>query len=428
MIIKKYITRFNNPLYQDSIWAIIGNISLRGLGLLGSIFVARILGSEIFGEYGAIKNTIVSIAIFSTFGLGYTATKFVADLSVDKPFEIRGVIKKSINITLILSLLISILMILFPKVISDNILKTPHLTNFIRYVSVWVVFNALTTLQIGIISGFGDYKEMAKVNTVVGLFTFITSVIFTWFYKLEGAIFALILSQIFNYYLYYRLLKKHQDIIIHNSSTKSTIGYKKIFSFSFPIALQEMVYALTSWLVTILIITYSNFSELGIYTAALQWSSVVLFIPVVLRNVILSNLSKERNSDNHKSLIKKMIILNILFTVLPILIIFLSSNLIKSFYGVSFSKISIVLNVVLSSTVFISLNSVYSQAYMSKGKNWIMFIFRLLRDLSILILSLFFIFKYTNLGGALSVAWATLLANLIFLLVMAFYYHYKLNK
>ncbi|RMZ59306.1 hypothetical protein D1632_06585 [Chryseobacterium nematophagum] len=429
MIVNKLIERFNNPIYKDSVWAIIGNLSLRGLGLLGSIFVARILGSKIFGEYGAIKNTIVSIAIFTTFGLGYTATKYIADLASSRSKQIHQFITKSIKITFILSLTISLFMIILPKIVSEDILKTPHLTNLIRYVSVWVIFNALTTLQIGIISGFGEYKNMAKINTVVGLFTFATSVIFTWFYRLEGAIFSLIISQIFNYFLYYLLLrkikKKYQFI---EESETNDISYKSIINFSLPIALQEMVYSLTSWLLTILIIKFSNFSELGVYTAAIQWSSVVLFIPVVLRNVILSNLSKEKDQKNHNNVIKKMLMLNLVFTLVPIVIIFLFSGTIKNVYGESFSKINSVLYIALFSTIFISLNSVYSQAYMSVGKNWIMFVFRLFRDMTIIGLGIYLMVNDKFLGGAMSMAWATLIANLLFLAFMAVYYHKKLNR
>lgn len=41
--------------------------------------IARFLGKELYGEYGTIKTTLTYIAIVSTFGFGYTATKYIAE-------------------------------------------------------------------------------------------------------------------------------------------------------------------------------------------------------------------------------------------------------------------------------------------------------------------------------------------------------------
>lgn len=424
-VFKNKLQKYNTPLYNDSMWAIIGNVSLRGLGLLGSIFVARFLGSEIFGEYGAIKNTIVSIAIFSTYGLGYTATKYVADLYKTNPNATTHFIKIALQITLICGSILSIFTLLFSNWIAAVILNAAHLSTLIMYVSVWVVFNALTTLQIGILSGFGEYKAMAKINTIVGLFTFLSSVILTWFYKLEGAILALIISQVFNWFLYYRLVKKNSAPLdkIKVDQDHHSINYKSILSFSFPIALQEMIYSLTSWLSCLLIIKYSTYSELGLYTASAQWGAVVLFIPAVLRNVVLSNLSKEKEMDSHNSIMKKMIWLNIICTLIPILFILFFSGIIVGVYGETFVKLKNVLFVALGSTIFVSINNVYSQAYMSLGRNWLMFFLRLLRDGLTLLLTFCFIIKYpVYFGGALALVWATLIANVVFMILMGYIY------
>lgn len=418
---KQIFHKLNSPLYHDSLWAIIGSISLRGLGLLGSIVVARFLGSEIFGEYGAIKNTIVSIAIFSTYGLGYTATKYVADLSSSNPGAIYSFIKIAVKITIFFGLFLSLATLLFSDWIANIMLNVPHLADLIKYVSVWIIFNALTTLQIGILSGLGEYKAMAVINTFVGVFTFASSVILTWFYKLEGSIFALIISQIFNWFLYYRHVKKFKRV---DSTPDSRIMYKSILIFSFPVALQEMLYSVTSWLCTLILVKYSTYQELGLYTASAQWSSVVLFIPGVLRNVILSSLSKEKEMKNHNLLMKRMILINIGSTIVPVLFILAFSTLIVESYGDSFNKLQNILFLSLGSTLFFSINNVYSQAYMSLGKNWHMFFLRLLRDMSILGLTLYFVREHNNLfGGAISLALATLLANIVFMIVMGFVYN-----
>jgi O-antigen/teichoic acid export membrane protein len=404
-------------------WAILGNVSLRGLGLLGSIFVARFLGSEIFGEYGAIKNTIVSIAIFSTYGLGYTATKYVADFSKKSPASVKKFIQIASNITLLISLFISILTLTLSDYIAVSILNNSQLSGLLAYVSIWIVFNALTTLQIGFLSGLGAYKAMAKINTIVGFFTFLSSLILTWLYSLNGAIFALIISQIFNWMLYFRHIKSSTDKIETSDLNSCDITYKQILLFSFPIALQEMVYSITSWLSCVILIKFSDYSQLGIYTASMQWSAVVLFIPVVLRNVALSNLSKQEKKQDQLKIVKKMVYLNIITTLIPSSVILLFAGFITKFYGNSFEELQSVLFVALLGTIFISVNSVYSQAYMSIEKNWMMFFLRLLRDGLILLLTVLFILNFADFfSGALALVWATLIANAVFMVLMSSIY------
>ena len=67
-------------MLKDSFWALLGNLIGKGLPFVAGIFVARLLGSESYGEFGLIKSSLISIALFSSFGLGITATKFIAEV------------------------------------------------------------------------------------------------------------------------------------------------------------------------------------------------------------------------------------------------------------------------------------------------------------------------------------------------------------
>ena len=110
---------FGNRLFQGSFWALIGSFSARGLGLLAAIIVARILGKDIYGEFGMIKNTLLSVAIFSAFGLGYTATKFVAEYKENQQEKLMPFYNYSMKITLLIGGVMSILLFSFSNSIGD---------------------------------------------------------------------------------------------------------------------------------------------------------------------------------------------------------------------------------------------------------------------------------------------------------------------
>ena len=61
---------------------------------------------------------------------------------------------------------------------------------------------------------------------------------------------------------------------------------------------------------------------------------------------------------------------------------------------------------------------------MSKGKNWLMFMIRTVRDLGILAI-LYFIFKYiTTSNGAMMLTVSNLIMGIIFLAIMYFIYNF----
>jgi len=418
---------FKSKFIRDSFWSLLGNIVGRGLSLLAGIVVARFLGKEIYGEYGIIKSTILSLSVFSTFGLGYTATKYVAEFKNSKQEYLNLILKYSRYITLIVSGIIALLLFSFADYISETILKASHLNVHLRLVSIWVIIGALTTTQIGILAGFGQFKEMAKIHGIVGFVTFVLSVLFTYIWGLFGALFALLVAQIFNLYLNFRLVNKHKSK--YNFYKKDQKFLRDVLNFSLPVAMQEILYSLMGWILNYLLIRYANYGELGIYTAAMQWNCLILFIPGVLRNVILSHLSETTNNTlKHQRILTNTLIINLLSTFIPFIIVYIFSGHIVAFYGSSFEELKIVLRTLVFSTIFLSLSNTFAQSYLSLGKSWLMFYIRFIRDFGKIVIGYVLLVHIEGINGALSLAYTQLGMSIIFLILMAGIYYSNLKK
>lgn len=377
-----YIRIKNNRFAQDSFWALLGNVVAKGMSLLGSVLVARFLGKELFGEFGTIKSTLMNLAIFSTFGLGYTATKYIAENVKKRPEILKALAKKAMLITAIVSGVMAVLLFGYADWISSSILKASHLALPLRMLSLWLVFNALTTTQVGILAGLGEFKSMARINAYVGVLAFFASVALTYFWMLEGALLALLITQVFNWFLNY---SKVNDCLSEFSNSNINGLNKELIRFSLPVTLQEGLYAITSWLAVIFLLNKGGFSEVGIYTAAIQWGAVLLFIPGILRNVILNHLA-EKNNDrkSFQKVFKRTTAINLISTALPAFVIIICIPLIIELYGNDYNNLRMVLIVVSLTTILQSQTNVFSQAYLSLGKNWEMFILRIIRSISLL--------------------------------------------
>jgi len=378
-----YIKILNNNLYKDSAWALFGNAFGKFLALFSGIIIARILGKDIFGEYGLIKNTLMYFAIFSTLGLGYTATKFIAEYLKKSTEELLSILNVIYSIAIVSSSTLALVMFFFARNIADY-LDRPSLSLLIKITAFTLVFNAINTTQIGILSGFKAFKVLSRNNIITGVIIFMLSVSLTYYFGIKGAVYALLFSFAFQSFLNFFSIRKllsglsKHFVIIKLKSFRDSID---IIKFSLPIAIQESLYSVIQVCGVLLLVKYSSYGELGIYSASAQWASVVLFVPAVLKNVILSYLSSEVEK---KSLVKQLLKINFVSTIIPFIGVLLFSKFICSFYGNTFTSLRLVLIVAVSSTIFTCMSNVFVYELISSGKTWYMFWCKFARNLFII--------------------------------------------
>ena len=415
-------------IFKDSFWALLGSIIGKGLSLFGGILVARLLTKDIYGEYGLIKSTLLYIAVFSTFGLGFTSTRFISKYIAEARERVAFVVKCTRYITFTTSFIMALLLFIFAGPVAEY-LDAPHLVGTLRISSVAIIFNAFDASQIGILSGFGAFKINARNNTIGGVVSFVLSFILTYFWGLNGAILALLLSLLtsvlLNYFSINTILKPfEQEEKLSDRSLKETA--KELIKFSFPIALQEGLYAVTHWGTSIVLVKLVGYGEMGLYAAAGQWSAVVQFIPGVLRNVTLSHLSGNTgNLEKHGKTVKTMVSVNFLSTFLPWLGISLFSGLICKAYGDTYSAMRGVLVLTVCTALPNSVSNVFSQELISRGKNWFLLFSRVVKDVMNLVL-LYVILSNFALPGAITAAAIAIFIQTMYLL--ALFLKYKIDK
>lgn len=418
MTVKELI---HSKLFHDSFWTILGNALGKGLTVLGGIIIASLLGKEIFGEYGLLRNTLLLIAIFSTMGLGYTSTIYVAKYRQNDESLLYSLINNILKITLAFSTLIALFVFIFSSHIAIY-LEDVSLTIGLQCLSIIIIFNALTSSQIGILAGFKLFKETAYINILSGICNFILSICLTYIWGFNGALGALLLSQIFNCALNHYILRKQLAVLYRNGKAP----LKSILRQSFPIALQEMSLSITHWLGSILLLKLTNYGEVGLYSAASQWAAVILFIPITLRNVVLSHLSSDQNKEQHNRLLYSMMGIYALSTFIPSTLVVLSSNCITQFYGETFYGLSSVLAVCCYTTVFNSIYNVFSSEFMSRNRNWLMYAITIFRDICILI-GIYTFVEVFKMTGAFSMGLSALCMNFVTIIACTYFFK-RINK
>lgn len=427
-IVSTFISKIkNNQIAKDSTWAIIGSAVSKCAAMIVGIIIARLLGVEAFGEYGMVKSTLFYIAVFSTFGLGSTANRYMALCKSNDYQSIVNIIRNSISITLITSTIMAILLFTCAGIISDE----PHLVAILRYTAFIVIFNAINTTQLGLLSGLKQFKVIAVNNAISGFATLILGIGLTYYFKLEGAVGALFTATLLQCIINHVAITKHINKICKQSTTteQSNTSIGQLFKFSLPIAMQECVYASASWIRVMMITTLAGYDELGLYTATNQCHLIIIFIPGVLRNVILSHLSSSLNDETrHKQTFSTMVKINLFSTLLPALAIAICSPIIEHIYGESFVGLAPIVIVTAILSIFESVCDTYVQEFISRGYNWITLAGYIFRNYGSLIVALPLLIKFGNNHGAFWAYSSIMVVQILYCLLLHILYKQKIQK
>lgn len=408
-----------SKLFKDSFWAVFGNGLGNALLLLAGIIIARFLGKDVYGEYGLVKSTMFYISGFATFGLGFSATKYVAQyLSQDKT-QIKSIIKSAILITSVFSGFITLLLFIFAEELA-NFLDEPTLAIAFKFLGIIVFFKSLNTTEAGIMAGYGNFKQLAFNNVATGALMLILAIVLTYYFGLKGSLAALAASQVFSAFVNGVSIYKRNKTL----PSQSKVSYvKSLVSFSFPLALQESSYTICNWGGILVLTKLSTLGEVGLYTAAAQWNAIILFLPGLLKNVVLSHLSFANNDvAKHRNTVKTMLIVNFVCTLIPFVVVYILADWIVSFYGETFKEMTTILRVYTFITIPSCCAEVLKSEFISLGRNWLMFTIRFFRDVSLLVFAYIFISYSNGVNGALYYALAYMTAIIIYISCLVIFY------
>jgi len=366
-------------LAKGAFWSLAGAVISRGLGLIASIFVARMLGKTGFGELGIIQNTVGMFGVFAGFGLGLTATKHVAEFQVKNPAKAGRIMALSGIVAIGSGGVMAIALVIFAPWLAAHTLAAPHLSGLLQISAVLLFLSALNGAQTGALSGFEAFKTIARVNLLAGFTTFPLMVCGVYLAGLQGAVWALVVSMGVNWILNHMALRVEARKVgvpfgFHDCGQEWNV----LLSFSLPAVLAGAMVGPVNWVCNAMLVNQPNgYAEMGVFNAANQWYNAMLFLPGVLGQAMLPILS-ERLGDKDSLRSGKILALSIKLNgavVLPIVITgCVISPFIMHLYGESFRPAWPTLVVVLLTAGLVAVQTSVGHIIVASGRIWTGFI------------------------------------------------------
>lgn len=363
-------------LARGAFWSLLGGVASRIFTVIASIIVARIVGKVGFGEFGMVQSTMGMFGVLAGFGLGSTATKYVAEYRRSNPARAGKVSNLILLVSLASSGILAAVCVLMSPWLAAESLHRSDIIYILQAGSLLLLFSTMNSVMLGILAGFEAFQSAAKINIWQGIAAPLVAIPLVWNFGVAGAIASLTVNAALGMILCsYALRSLYRDYSITAAYSNSLWSeWPILWKFALPAMLSGLVVAPVTWLTNLILVNrVGGYGELGLFNAANQWRTIILFLPGLLASVMLPVLSDVHGQEN-RSDFTQAIILNLRATwvvslPLTIMLIVLNKPL-AAIFGRAFSGSAPVMALLMVSCFLMVVNGTVGTALVSSGRIW----------------------------------------------------------
>jgi O-antigen/teichoic acid export membrane protein len=370
-------------LWSGSAWSIGGAVSGKALTLASSIYVARLLGKETFGEFGIVQSTFFSFVLFAGMGLGLTSNRYAAQYRTTDPGKAGRIISLSYKTSLATGLITAFLVFIYSDELAIRMMASTTLAPKLRIVSIALLFGALNGAMTGTLSGLEAFQKTAKIAVITGVASFTFMIVGSRIAGLTGAVSAISATSLVTFLANLTFLRR--ELRKNSISTSFRSDYSELpilWKFSIPAVLSGLSVVPVNWLCNVILVNQPNgYAEMGILNATIQWRNIILFVPSILMSVTLPILTNLGATGEHKKQHKVLganIATAALIGLSAALCITFTSKLIMASYGPEFTIGSTTLVLQAFAAAIAAITGVIGQFLISKGKMWHLILLQLI--------------------------------------------------
>ncbi len=356
-------------------WTLSGSVAARVVALGASVAAARILGGEGFGGLNMVQNTAGMLCVFTCLGFGVTATRYVAVHRERDPGKTGRIIALSEGVPGALSLLAGIALAIFAPLVAGRVLDAPELTPALRCAPLLLIMSTLTTVQSGVLTGYESFKSLAAIGLIAGGFQAAGVVLGAWFAGIPGAVVGMGLGLTLNWGLARREVRRQSHRMgIFVNWAGATGEWKIIPRFGLPAFFSELLMGPAHWVAQAIIVNQpGGYFEMGMYGVAMQWRSIVLYVPSLLTTAtlpVLSELAAKPGQRGFRGMLFTSIGIASAGTLAVAIPLSLLSRFILSAYGEEFTAGVAPFALVMLTGVIVAALQAQGQFYAGEERMW----------------------------------------------------------
>lgn len=352
-VVKAYLAKPQNKIFIGNVvWLSADKLIRLVVGVVVGAWVARYLGPE---EYGLLSYALIFCSFFATIStLGFDGI-IVRELSIE---SVRA--NKILGTAFYLRLIIGSILFFISLFIIFLVESNPILIGITSIIALGIIFQAADVIDLWFQSQSQSKKTIFSRGVAYLLASTLKIIIvvkaFTLVYFALVSLLEVLISSTILFFSYKKAVKKIQWVFDKGAAVS-------LLKEAWPYALSSISILIYMRIDQVMIRELAGNSELGIYSAAVQLSSVFNSAPMILAIAVGPLVARLSISDKLgcKNLLSNLFGL-IWWTMLPLGVMFFmfSKDIISVVYGSAYSESSYVLGVHIFTNIPIGLGVIQS--------------------------------------------------------------------
>lgn len=393
------------------VWSAGLSVATQAASFAMNFLLARVLGKQVFGEWGMIQATIGSIAQIAQLSMAVTATKYVAELRHKDPARVGRILGLCSAVTLLTGAVATLGLIVGARAVAADVLHAPHLAFGVRAAAGYLFFLTINGYQIGALGGLEAFPRLAVAGALYGTGSTVFVVVLGRLFGLDAALVGMSVAALANWalhHVYLDRLCRASGIVVTYRGLREEMAV--LTSFTVPATLSGVAGSIGVWLSTVILARQAHgYEQIAVFSAATSFRTLVLFAPTVISRVstpLLVNLSgNEEHGAYRETFIRNLWVLSGAAVAVAVPLAALAPQLLLIF-GRSYAEGAPIVGLLALSTVFeVVVVALYQQIYTS-GAMWSGLSIAVLRSVLLVIVSA----ALAAPLGALGLAWANVVA------------------
>ena len=360
---------------SGAMWILIG----AGLGqlllALSSIVIARVLGKEVFGEFGMVRNTVMMFGTVAGLGLGITTNKYIAELRDSDPARAGRVLTLTTMLAAASGTLVAIAVALASDYLASDALGAPHLARFVRLCAPLLAMSVVSGVQLGALTGLEQFRVLSLLSTLAGLSLASLGAVGAFAGGIEGAFYGTLIGSFVNVIMMELILgdlrrRKGINVAFDGLWRERQI----LVSFAIPSMLAGLMVAPVTWAgLRLLFIRHDGAGEAALFQAANQLRMLALFVPSAIAQVVLpllSNIQADVDSLRYQRAVQVAAVACLVTGAAVAITLMAASPQMMGLFGTSFSSGWLVLCLMCGAAVLQATNTVIGEALAALSKMW----------------------------------------------------------
>ena len=346
---------------------------------IATIFVARLLGSDLYGLYGIVLITPNLIGVFRDWGINSAMVRYTAQFrSEDRASEVRSILVSGIIFEIALGMALSAISFALSGYLATNVFHRPEITSLIQIASISILAGGLINAALAAFTGIEKMELnsiMLIVQSIIKTAIMITLVVLGL--GTSGAVLgytiAMVLAGLIGVALVwtqYKNLPKLSNVKLEiKAYTKSMLEYGAPLSLSAIIGGFQIQYF--TFLLPIYYVTDNT--AIGNYGIATTFVVLIAFFATPITTMLFPAFSKLNPQKDQKTLLNvfqfSVKYASLLVVPVAALVMCLAEPAVSTLFGNAYSTAPLYLALLAINYIFTAIGSLSTGNFIiSQGK------------------------------------------------------------